>query len=118
MALSDIARPAKHDLTVVCGDSFSRTFTVRDSAGAAIDLTGFVGRAQVRDRAGGALLADFLVTIAAPTTGVIVISLRSSQTYALPSIGGVWDLELDGGETATHTLIGGRVVVQMGVTSA
>lgn len=115
VALSDLAGPASYDLRIVAGDSFARTISIRDGAGAAVDLTGLTGRAQIRDRPGGTLLADVNVVIATPATGDIAISLTTAQTRALPT-SSVWDLELDGGPSSTHTIVSGRVIVIPDVT--
>jgi hypothetical protein len=114
MPLSDLTEPAKLDLVLYAGDSFARTFTLKESDGSAIDLTGLTGRAQVRDRAGGRLLAEFTVNVT-PLTGTIEVSLTATQTRALLA-GGVWDLELDGGDTNTHTIVAGKVKVHPDVT--
>lgn len=115
MPLSDLTGPARFDLQVRAGDSYQRTVRIRDSAGAAIDLTGYTGLAQIRDRAGGTLLAEITVVIADPESGDLVISLTASQTRALPA-SAVWDLELDAGESSTHTIVYGVVVVTPDVT--
>lgn len=114
MPLSDLTEPAKLDLMLYAGDSFARTFTLKDSNGVAIDLTGLTGRAQVRDRPGGKLLASFTVVVT-PLTGTIEVSLTATQTRALTN-GGVWDLELDGGDTNTHTIVAGKVKICPDVT--
>lgn len=117
MPLDDLTEPAKFDLRIVAGDSFVRTILLKEADGTAIDLTGLTGRAQVRDRPKGKLLAEFDVDIATPATGEVVFSLTATQTRALPGAG-VWDLELDGGDTNTHTIIAGSVCVLPDVTVA
>ncbi len=116
MALSDLTEPAKLDLKIVAGDSFSRSILLTDENGA-INLTGLTGRAQIRDRANGKLLGTFTVVIAAPLTGAVVFSLTTTETRALPGKG-VWDLELDGGVTNTTTIVAGDVCVIPDVTVA
>ena len=116
MPLSDLTEPARLDLKFVSGDSFSRTILIKDENGP-IDLTGLTGRAQIRDRPNGTLLAEFTVTIPTPLTGEVVFSLTTAQTRALPGKG-VWDLELDGGLNNTHTIVTGAVCVIPDVTVA
>ena len=114
MPLEDLTQPAKLDLTIVSGDSFSREIIVEENDGTPIDLTGLTGYAQIRTRAGGGLLADFTVVIV-PLEGKITISLDTTQTAALPGKG-VWDLELNGGATNTHTIVTGCICVLPDVT--
>lgn len=73
------------------GDSFALTIAVKATAGgAASDLTGWAVASQLRkpsrtnDR--GALMDTLTVTIADPTTGVIVLSATAAQT-ALWTVG-------------------------------
>ena len=117
MALSDLTEPARLDLKLVAGDSFRRSIVLKSSDGTPIDLTGLTARAQIRDRPAGKLLADITTTVDAPTTGEIVLTLTTVQTRALNSHG-VWDLELDGGVSNTHTIVGGEVRVLPDVTVA
>lgn len=114
MPLADLTQPAKLDLTIVSGDSFSREIILEENDGTPIDLTAYAGYAQIRTRAGGALLADFTVVIDAPN-GKVTISLTTTQTAALPGKG-VWDLELNGGASNTHTVVTGCVCVLPDVT--
>lgn len=117
MPLSDLTEPARLDLKIVSGDSFTRTIRLQEQGGAPIDLTGLTGRAQIRDRPKGKLLAEFTVDIPTPTNGEVTFSLDTTQTRDLPGKG-VWDLELDGGPTNTHTIVSGEVCVLPDVTVA
>jgi hypothetical protein len=115
--LSDLTEPARLDLKFVAGDSFARSIQLKEADQTAIDLTGLVGRAQIRERPKGKLLADFAISIPTPTNGEVFFSLTATQTRALPG-DGVWDLELDGGDTNTHTVVSGNVKVIPDVTTA
>ena len=117
MPLSDLTEPAKLDLKFVAGDSFLRSIKLLEPDSTPVDLTGLTGRAQIRDRPNGKLLADFTVTIPDPLAGEVFFSLDATQTRALPG-GGVWDLELDGGITNIHTIVSGTVKVIPDVTVA
>jgi len=115
MPLSTIARPGQYDLVIYAGDSVRREVLVREQGGTPVDLTGYIPRAQIRDRAGGKLLAAFIATIPTPSSGVIELLLDTVQTRLLPGAG-VWDLELDGGITNTVTILAGSVKVVADVT--
>jgi hypothetical protein len=114
MPLSDFTEPGTLNLRIVCGDSFTKTITVQESDGTAIDLTGITGRAEIRDRYGGSLLETFTVVIATPTNGQVAFSLTATQTRTLAD--GVWDIELDGGISNRHTILQGTVSVLPDVT--
>lgn len=103
---------------MVAGDSFTRSLILKESDGTLIDLSGLTGRAQIRVRAGSpTVLADFTVSIPTPANGEVIFSLTTIQTRALPGCA-VWDLELDGGDTNTHTVVAGDVTVTPDVTVA
>jgi hypothetical protein len=118
MPLSDILAPTRANLQVVAGDSYQRTVTVTESDGSAINLTGITGRAHVRARPGADLLAEFTVSIPTPANGQVVFSLTAEQTRALPIGALQWDLELDGGNTNTHTILAGTLTVVPDITIA
>ena len=118
MPLSDLSEPAKLDLVIVAGDSFTRTLVIQDSTLVPINLTGLTGRAQIRARSGSALLEAFTVTIASPTTGEVTFALTATQTRALSATASSakWDLELDGGDTNTHTILTGSITITPDIT--
>ncbi len=108
-------------ITTTRGDTFALTIAVKATAGgAASDLTGWTVAAQLRkpsrtnDR--GTLIETLTVTIADPTTGVIVLSATAAQT-ALWTVGAAeFDVQLtrtaDGfvwSSAATAVLIQGDV---------
>lgn len=113
MPLDALSRPAAYNLTIVAGDSFSRSVTLKEQDGTPIDLTGYSALAQVRASASSdTVLATFTTAIDAPN-GAVTLSLDTTQTRALGS-GAVWDLQLSldaSPTTATHTVIGGQVTV-------
>lgn len=115
MPLSDISEPAKLNFTIVRGDSFTKTVIVQESDGTPIDLTGYVGRAEIRQGYGGTLLDSFTVAIPTPSNGEVTMSLDATQTVSAIS-GGVYDLELDAGVNNRHTLLAGTVTILPDVT--
>jgi len=114
MPLSDFTEPGTLNLRIVCGDSFTKTLTVQESDGTAINLTGITGRAELRKRFGGALIQAFTVAIPTPTNGQVTFSLTATETRGL--VDGVWDIELDGGISNRHTILQGTVTVLPDVT--
>lgn len=121
MPLSDLNEPRRLDLRIRAGDSFARALAIQEADGSATDLTGLTPRAQVRDRPGGSLLAEFVAALVGdPANGIVSYALSAAQTRSLAALepGMVWDLELDGGDTNTTTVVAGTVTVCPDVTVA
>jgi len=92
-------KPATHDLTIYRDRDFSQTFYLK-SRGAAMDLTGYSAKAEMRSgKDGDSLIVTFQATID-PLIGSIVISLTDTQTILLQDSQACWDLVL----TDTHGL--------------
>jgi hypothetical protein len=116
--------PATLDITIYQGDDFSFSFRVRTknpdgTTGAYVDLTGYTPAAQIRaTEAATSSLADFTATIddQVATPGQVTLSLTNVQTTALPTTGGVWDVQLTDGAGKIQTYIKGAVTVIAQVT--
>ena len=75
--------PANYDLTIYRDRDFSKTFYFK-TLGEAMDLTGYTGKAEIREnKDAAALIVAFQVTID-PLIGSICISLTDTQTMLLP----------------------------------
>lgn len=116
--------PTASTLTVRQGDTVEWTVTVRDSAGAAIDLgSPATGTCLLKASYGGATLATATVSTT-PASGLIVCRLSPAQTAALTgSFGGrgsgvigVWDVQVSDG-TNIVTVARGEVVLTLEVTT-
>lgn len=97
------------------GANWSLTFKVKDANNSPIDLTGYTGTCQFRERPGSQSLATVTVTIT-PATGTVVLSLTAAQTATLPTVGVVGDLFITNGSTVTECLWAGSVRVKAKVT--
>ena len=63
------------------GATFSKTITVKDTSGNALNLTGFTAIAQIRKSPSSSTSVSFSVAFDADrTTGQLTISLTSTQT--------------------------------------
>ena len=108
--------PASHDLTIYRDRDFSQTFYLKDSLRVALDLTGYTGKAEIREnRDAAALIVAFQVTID-PLIGSIVISLTDTQTMLLPDGITAWDLVLTDSHGSRQNYIEGQVKVVGTVT--
>lgn len=117
--------PASYDLTVYQGDTFSKTFRIRQlnadlTLGAYLNLTGYVGAAQVRTSpSANSVLATFTVTLEDQTsyTGGVTISLTSTITAGLAvTTSCVWDLQLTSPAGKVTTYVAGTFSVVAEVT--
>lgn len=129
--------PGAQDLTIQQGDDFTFVFRIRNKvwdpsanggaggyvAGDYVDLSGYVGAAQIRAKASDpTTLGDFTVTLADqtnPTTvGTVIVTMDHTLTAALPTTGGVWDVQLTDTGGLISTYLTGKVTVLAEVTRA
>ena len=107
--------PATHDLTIYRDRDFSQTFYLK-TLGVAMNLTGYTGKAEIREnKDAAALIVAFQVTVD-PLIGSIVLSLTDTQTILLPGGIAVWDLVLTDPHGARQNYIEGQVNVLGTVT--
>jgi hypothetical protein len=107
--------PAKHNLTIYRDRDFSQVFYFK-SRGAALDLTGYSAAAQMRSAKDAAdLIVNFDVQID-PAIGKITIGLLHSQTIAMMSNMGFWDLVLTDTHGSRQNYIEGSVEVMGTIT--
>lgn len=102
------------------GATFSLTLTYKDSNDAAIDLTNYTARMQLRRR-----INDTTTLLEATTengrialggaAGTVVITVLATDTANLDPVDGVYDLEIISG-TAVTRLLGGTFDVSPEVT--
>jgi len=72
---------------------FTTTVTINDSAGSALDLTGYTALAMIRKTYQSTTATTFTSTFVSPrTSGQITISLTDTQTAALEAGRYVYDL--------------------------
>jgi hypothetical protein len=94
------------------GATFSRQLTWNDSAGSAVNLTGYTGRMQLRSyvEASGAAVFDFTtengrITLGG-TAGTIILSAAATALGAVEAATYVYDLELVSGSVVTRLVQG------------
>lgn len=106
--------PQVLDLLLYAGDGAGIRFTITDSTGAALPLTGQM-KAEIRANREDVdpALADFAVDLTDASTGVVLISLTGEQTHALITADekfvGVWDLEWTPANSEPATIVQGTV---------
>jgi len=110
-----------YNINIEQGATFTRTITWKDSAGAAINLTGYTARMQIRERVESATALVSLTSSSGITlggaAGTVVITITAALTDALPNMKkGVYDLELVSAGGIVTRLLQGEVVVSPQVT--
>tara|TARA_B110000503_G_C7088571_1_gene388395 strand:+ start:234 stop:572 length:339 start_codon:yes stop_codon:yes gene_type:complete len=84
----------KYNISIDQGSDYAIDITITE-AGAPRDLTGYSARSQLRASTESTVVAAvFTCTIAAPTTGVINISMTNAISSSLTSNSYVYDVEL------------------------
>ena len=106
----------RFDITINQGATFELTVTWKDSTGAAINLTGYSARMQVRETYSSASTVVSLTDASGITlggaAGTIAILISATTTAALTApFSGVYDLELvSAGGVVTRLLQGAATV--------
>lgn len=108
------------DLVIFRGLTVNKVITWKNSAGSAVDLTGYTAKLQVRESVDSGIITEFStannrITINA-SLGKITLKMLASDTAALPLISGVYDLRLTDAAGAVSQLISGRIRVEDEVT--
>ena len=85
---------ATHNLTVEQGATFSLRLEVQTPAGAAVDLSGWTARAQIRTSHKALKPTATFTTSMNAVSGYIYLSLTSVETAAIPFGEYVYDVEL------------------------
>lgn len=101
------------------GSTFQADIDVTDSAGDALNLTGYTVAGQMRKTYTSTTATNFTGQVQSATGGTVRISLSASQTNALKAGRYVYDTEITKTATGEVTrVIEGQVDVTPGVTRA
>jgi hypothetical protein len=106
--------PASIQLVIYRGDDFAFALDVQDTDGNPVDLTGATVTAEVRAQPGA---IDVLTTFDTTIDGsAITLRLSHTDTAALSTAGGVWDVQVTRADGVVVTLANGQVRVFADVT--
>lgn len=84
----------KLDLTVLQGETFARTITIKDNTGTPIDITLDSFRGQIRKRYSSTTTeADFDFTIVDGLNGIVSINLTAAEAEVIGTGKFVYDVE-------------------------
>ena len=99
------------------GATFSKTITVKDTSGNALNLTGFTAIAQIRKSPSSSTSTAFTVAFVSPrTTGQITISLTDTQTTALEAGRYNYDVLITSGTNVKTRVVEGIATVNPSVS--
>ena len=109
----------KRICSITQGEPWSLTFTVVDGLGEVVSLAGASTKAFVKEKdedTDAAAIVEITVTIAAPATGVIVLSLTGAQTKALSIRTYYFDIFVDTTTALDGYPFGGTLKVKRPIT--
>jgi hypothetical protein len=109
-------QPGQHNISVQRRADFDLQLQFKDSADAAIDLTGWTAYAQVWNRGRSTKYADFAVTYVNRVQGTIKIALTDTQTAAFPDEA-YYDVLLEDTAGLRNYYLEGIVYVSEGYTA-
>lgn len=112
-----MATPGTFNIQYTRGDTFSQSMIVKDSTGAAVNLTGWTVTSQIRVTEDDVNpVVSFTVTNGG-STGLITLALTAAQTASLPlTSGGLYDVQLVDPSGNVSTYVGGTVTMKKDVT--
>lgn len=109
-----------YDIVIEKGATWNPVITWKDSAGAAINLTGYSARLQIREKVTSSSALVSLTSSSGITlggaAGTITPLISSTDTAALSFTTGVYDLELISGSGVVYRVLQGKVTVSPEVT--
>jgi hypothetical protein len=112
---------AKYKLFIEQGATFRQVLTWKDASGAPVDVTGCVGRMQVRPSVDSDIVLLELTSVTGGVTfggatGAITLFISAAQTAGIDWLSGVYDLEVEFPDGTVRRLIYGNVSVSLEVT--
>lgn len=107
------------NLNAYSGETLTLSFSCKDEAGDAFDLTGYAARAKVRQTISSTDVAlDLAPIIPVPADGVIIIGKTDEQTSIMAPGTYYWDLVLDTPAGGVIFIAGGTIKFRQIVSRA
>lgn len=109
-------KPGVYDIKLQRRADYSILLTLKDSTGAAINLTGWSAAAQAWDSTRTTKHADFTITYTNRSAGQITLSLSATQTTSFPKEA-QYDLLLTNPSGIKEFYLEGTVITSEGYTT-
>lgn len=111
-----------HHFIIEQGATFGQTLTLKDSAGSAINLTGFTGAMSLKRNPSATDTVLSLTTSNGRMTidgsaGTVALLISATDTAALEADDGVFDLEITSGAAVVTRLIEGTYSIRRNITT-
>lgn len=112
---------AQYDFQIEQGATLLKPVVWKDGAGAAVNLTGYTAKMQVRQSASAAdVLLELSTTngnlVLTPLTGTVTMVFSATTTAAITWRRGKYDLELTSSDGTVTRLIEGEITVSREIT--
>jgi|SRR5215472_3877113 len=111
--------PGSYNLQLYQGDTHHWSFTLwLDSKKTeAADLTGATAKSEIKDKAGGTLLANMTCAVVQPNTVNITFPAALWSGWPSNKNQGVWDLQITYASGDVQTIVAGSVAATQDVTT-
>ena len=107
--------PGKYNITLRKRSDWSQSIGLEDSAGSAVNLTGYTVSCEFWNVDRTTKQVDVTVTVTNASTGSITLSLTDTQTSTLPELS-YYDLKLTSGTISNYWMYG-SVTAKEGYTT-
>lgn len=105
------------NLYVDQGSDYSNIITIASSTGAALDLTNYTVKSQMRKSYGSSVAYDFTTSVYSAVNGRIRLQLAATAASAIPAGRYLYDIEITNTLTSAKTrVLEGIVVVTPEIT--
>lgn len=116
-ALNSTALPSNNDLVIYKGDYVEIFVSLKDSLGAAVNLTGYVPKAVLKSDYNDRDPKPFDCSVVDATGGKVRIFLSSTITSTLLPGSYIWDFQVTDVDGESRTYLAGDVTVYNEVTT-
>ena len=104
------------ELQIEAGSTYDTTITVNDVNGAALNLTSYTARSQMRKSYQSTNYTEFDITIPNPADGTIGMALTAANTANIKAGRHVFDVEIEDGAGVITRIFEGIITVLPNVT--
>ncbi|MDP6585503.1 MAG: hypothetical protein QF535_12670 [Anaerolineales bacterium] len=107
---------AKYNIKLNKGVYYNTTFNFKDKDGAALNITSYTFKAEIRRDSDGELEKAFTCAITNATSGVMKMSMSASDTNELPEDDLVYDILAKDSANNIHRYVKGKIIISDTIT--